>query len=77
MIRNDASHGDGEANANSQEVAGLKIAQAATLAAEVAVRGHMQGFGVDRQTAMQWIRTALELLSDQDEITNRLANRSS
>jgi hypothetical protein len=77
MILNDASSGNTEANANSQEIAGVNIAQAATLTAEVAVRGHMQGLGVDRQTAMQWIRTALELLSDQDEITNRLADRSS
>jgi hypothetical protein len=56
------------------EMVGLNIAQAAAVAADEAVQAHMRSFGTDRQTAMQWIRTALELLSNQDEISRMVGS---
>jgi hypothetical protein len=55
----------------------VTLAQAAILATEMAIGSQMQGFGVNRQTAMPWIRAVLELLSNQDQIINRLADRPS
>jgi hypothetical protein len=56
---------------------GLDIAQTAAVLADWAIQAHMNGFGTDRKTAACWLRTAIDLLSDQDELAHQLEERSS
>jgi hypothetical protein len=61
----------------SDEGRGLDIAQTAAVLAHWAIQAQMNGFGTDRKTAARWLRTAIDLLSDQDELAHQLEDRSS